>query len=40
VPGALPDYHVPEGYEFGELAVQVGEISNEAVKHGLEFARL
>jgi hypothetical protein len=28
---------VPGGYKYGDLALQVGGVSNETVKYGLEF---
>jgi hypothetical protein len=31
---------VPGGYKYGNLALQVGGVSNETIKYGLSSARL
>jgi hypothetical protein len=37
VPGGITGPHVPGGYKYGDLALQVGGVSNETVKYGHEF---
>jgi hypothetical protein len=36
-PGVYLGHHVPGGYKYGDLALQLGGVSNERVKYGREF---
>jgi hypothetical protein len=36
-PGVKLSHPDPEGYKYGNLALQVGEVSDETVKYGREF---
>jgi hypothetical protein len=38
-PGVYLGHPVPGGYKYGNLALQVGGVSDEAVKYGREFYR-
>jgi hypothetical protein len=40
VPGVQLDHLVPGGYKYGDLALQVAEVSEETVKYGLSSAGL
>jgi hypothetical protein len=33
------DHPVPEGYKYGDLALQVGGVSDETVKYDCKFYR-
>jgi hypothetical protein len=37
VPGGITGHPVPGRYKYGNLALQVGEVSDETVKYGREF---
>jgi hypothetical protein len=37
VPGGITGPPCPGGYKYGNLALQVGGVSNETVKYGREF---
>jgi hypothetical protein len=37
MPGVKLGYPVPGGYKYGNLALQVGGVSNETVKYDREF---
>jgi hypothetical protein len=36
-PGVYLGHLIPGGYKYGDLALQVGGVSYETVKYGLEF---
>jgi hypothetical protein len=36
-PGVYLGHHVPGGYKYGDLALQLQGVSNETVKYGREF---
>jgi hypothetical protein len=37
VPGGVTGHPVPRGYKYGNLALTIGEYSDERVKHGYGF---
>jgi hypothetical protein len=39
VPGSITGPPGPGGYKYGDLALQVGGVSDETVKYGREFCR-